>query len=921
MNDGYLLIIDGSSLLSTQFYGNLPPAITYAKTPEEKEKYFPRIMQTSSGVYTNGIFGFFRYLLKVLRQQKPTHLAVAWDLTRDTFRRKMCADYKANRSETIVPLREQFALCQEILRRIGVRQYMSNDFEADDFSGSLAARFEREIPVRILTKDRDYLQLANEYTVVWLLQQAQKKADELFTKYGIRREAPTVAEKAFPMTPDRIAAEYGVYPESVAELKAIAGDPSDNIKGVPGIGEKTALSLIAHYRTVAALYEAVHEAGEEGAKALAATWKNDLGITKNPIPALVKTDGDSVVGEEAAKLSRALATIKRDIPIEESLEDLAVAIDYTELKKVFEELEIRTIPLPEAETAVKIAFQEKECNTADAAKILKELGSRSLPIGLTKVAEESNAEDWQVAFGLAVTSARYMLAQDSVKYIFRVGEDEEAAFAEALSGLSGATVYVFGAKEHWCGIFSRGSGLQDVALMDYLLRPLAQSHDADAVFTEWNGEVPKPELTAEATLALGEKLSKKLDEQGMKELFLTAEMPLCYVLADMESAGIAVDTAQLGAFSAMLRTEIDRLTRSVYEQSGTEFNINSPKQLAEVLFDRMHIPYPDKKKKSGYSTNADILEMLRTDYPIVDSVLTYRQYSKLYSTYAEGLHAYIAADGRIHTTFTQTVTATGRLSSVDPNLQNIPARTELGRDIRKAFIPKEGCVFVDADYSQIELRLMAHLSGDRNLQKAYHDAADIHRLTASQVLGIPYEEVTPEQRGAAKAVNFGILYGISSFSLAQDLGISRAAAEKYIEHYFERFPGVRTYLDRTIAEAKKNGFVRTLYGRIRPIPELSSESFQKRAFGERVAMNSPIQGTAADIMKLAMIAVDRALRENSLKARVLVQVHDELLLEVPEDEAEKVSSLLKKAMESVADLAVPLECEVHRGSNWLEAKG
>ncbi|MBO4627687.1 MAG: DNA polymerase I [Lachnospiraceae bacterium] len=920
MSESYLLIIDGSSLLSTQFYGNLPPAVLMAKTAQEKEKYFPRIMQTSGGVYTNGIFGFLRYLLKVLRQQKPTHLAVCWDLTRETFRRRLSADYKANRSETIVPLKEQFALCQEILKRIGVKQFMSEEFEADDYSGSLAARFEGEIPVRILTKDHDYLQLADGNTTIWLLQQAQKKADELFTKYGIRKEAPFVSEKAFPMTPDRIESEFGVRPESVAELKALQGDTSDNIKGVPGIGAKTALSLIAHYKTIDALYDAVHEAGADGEKALATFFKTELGITKNPIPTLVKEDPESLTGEAAARLSRTLATIKRDIPLSENLADLSVNIDYPELRKILAELEIKTIPLPEADVVKRADVAVTEVAASDVKNTLAAIAGCDSPCAIIQTTSAADAEDWQVAFGLTASEFVLTVAQADRMYRFRCPQDEaESLVADAVSAMAGKVVYCFDAKGSWRSLPGSKLTLRDIGIMDYLIRPLEAKHTPEDVFPEWNGEMPKEDQLAMETLLLGEALWKKLGEQGMERLFTEIEMPLVPILAGMEDAGVLVDTAQLGAFAAFLRTEIDRETRTIYNLCGTEFNINSPKQLAEVLFEKLAIPYPEKKKKT-YSTSVDILEKLRADYPVVDAVLRYRGYAKLYSTYAEGLHAYIAADGRIHTTFTQTVTATGRLSSVDPNLQNIPARTELGRDIRKAFVPKDGCVFVDADYSQIELRLMAHLSGDKNLQNAYHKAADIHRLTASQVLGIPYDEVTPQQRGAAKAVNFGILYGISAFSLAQDLGITRAAAEEYIASYYKRFPQVRDYLDRTIADAKKNGYVKTLYGRVRPIPQISSQSYQERMFGERVAMNSPIQGTAADIMKAAMIAVDKALREGGFKAKMLLQVHDEVLLECPREEAEAVAKLVQTAMEGVADLAVPLVCEVHTGENWLDAK-
>ncbi len=923
MNGEYLLIIDGSSLLSTQFYGNLPPAVLMAKTPEEKERFFPRIMQTSGGVYTNGIFGFIRYMLKVLRQQKPTHIAVAWDITRDTFRKRMYSEYKANRTETIAPLKDQFALCQDILSRIGVKQFMSMEYEADDYSGSLASAFEKDLPVRILTKDRDYLQLADENTTIWLLQQAQKKADEMFTRYGIRKEMPFVPEKAFPMTPERIVTEYGIEPTSVAELKALQGDASDNIKGVPGIGEKTALALIAHYKTIDALYDAIHKAGTEGEKELAAYLKTELGITKNPIPTLIKEDAEFLVGEHAARLSRDLAKIKRDIPIEESLEDLRVNIDYRELSRILTSLEIKTIALPEAEKEERPKFEIEETDIAGLAQMVKEALGNAEPIGIHRY-EATNEPGADVMKAFSDRSA-YVYAVARQQKIVKLTASDEAECAEVekmLRELSeAAPVYAFNAKESWCDILPETVDLRDVSLLDYLLRPLVSTHEPADVLTEWTGEgaPAEPEYLAALALTTGRTLYDRVCEQGMKDLFTDIEQPLMWVLRRMESAGVLVDLPALRSFAAMLRGEMDRQEQTIYEMSGEKFNINSPKQLGGILFDKLEIPYP-KKTKKAYSTSADILEPLREDYPIVDAVLRYRQYSKLYSTYAEGLVAYLDPDNRIHTTFRQTVTATGRLSSTDPNLQNIPARTELGRDIRKAFVAKEGCVFVDADYSQIELRLMAHLSGDFMLQSAYHEAADIHRLTASQVFNIPFDKVTPQQRSAAKAVNFGILYGISSFSLSQDLGITRSQAEQYIRDYFARFPGVKRYLDDTVADAKKNGMVRTAYGRIRPIPELSAPEYTRRAFGERVAMNSPIQGTAADIMKIAMLRVDRALRESESNAKILLQVHDELLLEVPEEEAEKVAALVGDAMEHAADLNVPLEVDVHIGKSWLDAK-
>ncbi len=924
MNDELLLIIDGSSLLSTQFYGNLPPAVLMGKTPEEKEAGFPKIMQTSTGVYTNGIFGFLRYLLKMLEQQKPTHLAVTWDLTRDTFRREMYSEYKGNRSETMVPLKEQFRLCQEILGRIGIRQYMSETYEADDYSGSLTRRFEQEIPVAIVTKDHDYLQLADDNTTIWLLQTAQKKADELFDKYHIKKKETNCPEKAFPMTPERIRQEFGVTPAEIAELKGLQGDSSDNIKGVPGIGPQTAVALIAYYKTVDRLYEAIHEAGPDGEKNLAQFMKDTLGIKRNPIPTLTKTSDTELCGEQAARLSEKLATIKQDIPIEETLDNLKIQIDYREFAKVLHELEITSITLPQTEPAAErkpVAI----CYISDRTDLDRnraEILSCQGPVGLARKTRKNAQEEWQIAFGLSADESFITLASDSTVYF--ISDSDPGMHRDAvtlLTDLCGQTrLYAFHVKEEWCDL-PYTENLWDVSLMDYLLRPLTTHHEYEDVFAEWMpNAATSSEDEAEAVDAreLGILLDEKLTENGGHELYQTIEQPLMWVLHDMENAGILVDRSILREYADSLQKKMEEEQARIYELAECSFNINSPKQLGEVLFEKMNLPYP-KKTKKGYSTSVEILETL-TEYPIVEHILLYRQYSKLLSTYAEGLQTCISADGRIHTNYQQMVTATGRLSSTEPNLQNIPIRSELGREIRKAFVPKPGFVFVDADYSQIELRLMAHMSGDTELQKAYNSAADIHRLTASQVFNVPFDDVTPEQRSAAKAVNFGILYGISSFSLSKDLGITKSMAERYIQDYFARFPKMKEYLDKTVASAKELGYVTTMFGRRRPIPELTSSVYTQRSFGERVAMNSPIQGTAADIMKIAMIKVYQALQKSGTKAKMLIQVHDELLLEVPQEEAESVSELLREAMETAVLLTVPLEADVQSGMTWYDAK-
>ncbi len=909
----YLLIIDGSSLLSTQFYGNLPPVILGAKTPEEKEKHFHRIMQTSKGQYTNAVFGFLRTLLKMLEVQKPTHLAVTWDLTRDTFRREMYADYKANRSEVMVPLKEQFALCQEVLARMGVKQYMDMRYEADDFSGSLNRTFSKEVPVCILTKDHDYLQLAGENTTIWLLHSNQSKADELFTKYHMKKEACLCPEKTFPLTPELIKKEYGVEPSSVASLKGLQGDSSDNIKGVPGIGPQTATALIGHYKSVAKLYEAIHTAGADGAKELASRWKEELGIKRNPINFLCKESETELVGEKAAFLSEKLATIYTEIPIEETLDQLAVSIDWNALKQVLHELEITTIALPDI---AKEAEPKVECKVHDidnldrVEELFFKLSHKTSPVGISM---EKTMD--MVTVVLAEEEELYRIACQ----FFITPELISERLYELCEVRPVAGFYI---REMGDVLPRYHKNILDLSLMDYLLRPLDTHHEPKVLALEWAPTESEPaDLEAVAHLAtvLAPILTKQLKEKECEPLYYDVEQPLIWVLTDMEQAGIRVDMQQLKEFAAELLKYCKSEEQVIYELAGEQFNINSPKQLGEILFGKLGIP-AKKKTKSGYSTSADILENLRQQYPIVDHVLQYRQYAKLYSTYAEGLQTCVAEDGRIHTTFQQMVTATGRLSSTEPNLQNIPVRTELGRLIRKVFVPAEGCRFVDADYSQIELRLMAHMSGDQALIDAYKQAEDIHRLTAGQVFGVPYEEVTKEQRSAAKAVNFGILYGISSFSLSQDLGITVKMAEEYIQRYFERYPNMKAYLDNSIEQAKQEGYVRTLFGRIRPIPELASGNYVQRSFGERVAMNSPIQGTAADIIKIAMLRVAHMLQEHKLKTRLLVQVHDELLLEAPEDEVEQVVVLLKEAMEQAVHLSVPLEVEVNTGLSWYDAK-
>ncbi len=906
----YLLIIDGSSLLSTQFFGNLPREILFARTPEEKEKYYHKIMMTRTGVYTNAVFGFLRVLFRILKEQRPKYLAVTWDLTRDTFRRELYPKYKANRDETMKPLRDQFGLCQEILRRMGVREFMDERYEADDFSGSIANRFENEVPVRILTRDHDYLQLVNDRTNLWLLLSSEEKAQEFRKKYAVPED--NAPEKAVTLTPDLVEKEFFVKPDSVPSLKGLMGDASDNIPGVAGIGPKTAAALIQKYETVDRLYEALSEMTPEKEEALKKEWKSELGITRSPISLLLKESDTEPAGENAARLSEELATIKRDIDLSSvTLSDLEVRIDREEAAKILEELEIHSLSLDSSEE------QEKE-------SLVKEFRSTG---DLSETTEAFRTFEKEPRIGAVYVPGRGLAVatKDGTGWFFKeeffvtegVLRDLTAALAKktSISVLNGKTFYRFS------GVIA-----DDAVIQAYLLDPVRGDYDVkdlsekflDRKFAPENDE-NRPVFEAAAALGLSLAFSPELEKKGLLTLYEEIEKPTMAALSDLEATGIRVEKSEFAKLSEELQKTIRSLEEEIYAAAGGPFNINSPKQLGELLFEKMKLPY-GKKTKTGYSTNADILEKLKSESPLVSKILEYRTYTKLRSTYAEGLLDYIRPDGRIYGKFHQTVTATGRISSSDPNLQNIPVRTELGRSIRKLFVPEEGSVFVDADYSQIELRILAHLSGDATLIDAYRKGTDVHALTASEVFHVPIGSVTSEERRRAKAVNFGIVYGISAYSLSEDLGISRKEAEAYMTGYFETYPDVKAYLDRSVREAVENGFSRTLYGRIRPIPELSSSNFNQRSFGERVAMNAPIQGTAADIMKIAVIRVNKALKEGEFRSRMVLQVHDEILIEAKENEAEEVEKLLIREMEHAAELKVPLRVEVKRGRSWYETK-
>ncbi len=978
--DDYLLIIDGSSLLSTQFFGNLPKEIMFAKTTEEKEKYFPKIMQTSTGIYTNAVYGFLRALLKIMKEQKPTYLAVTWDISRNTFRREIYPDYKGNRGETLEPLKDQFKLCQQVLDEMGVVQFMDERYEADDFSGTLCQMFEEEVPIRVMTKDNDYLQLITERTNLWLIHSTAKKTDELYEKYGLSKKEVNAPDRTFVFTPELVEKEFGILPSSVPSLKGIQGDSSDNIKGVPGVGEATAVALIKEYKTVEHLYEVLNQLDEAGKKEINEYWKT-LGIKRSPINALLKISDTELVGEKAAMLSKTLATIKKDIELKDlNLEQLRIHINTEKAQKCFNELEFKTLKMvntaDEAQPSDTLSFEEEKIKiTSDLEeaealfqKLIKLWEKNQKKSKKSKTNKNDNQEGSNITIS-EVKKPEYnsndavgvkLLIEDKTLVGVSIYYGQEASFIIPCEGFITSdfistklkellekkiTLAIFDVKK--CLPYLKAkeeSTCFDVSIAGYLLEPDASTYEYQTMAEKYlELELPSEKEVAGgqtyASLFLLDQeqykkaacyesfvahhaypvLIKQLTKRGVLSLFEGIEMPLVYTLYDMEQRGIRVDTKGLAVYGEQLGVSIIELEKQIYEMVGVEFNINSPKQLGEILFERLGLPY-GKKTKTGYSTSAEVLEKLSSEHPVIKLILQYRQLTKLKSTYADGLATYVEGDGRIHGTFNQTIAATGRLSSTEPNLQNIPIRMELGRKIRKVFIPEDGYLFLDADYSQIELRLLAHMSNDERLIDAYRQAQDIHRLTASEVFHTPFDEVTSAQRSNAKAVNFGIVYGISSFSLGQDLDITRKEAEEYISKYFMTYPRVKTYLDGLIEEGKETGVVKTLYGRIRPVPNLNNTNFMKRSAEERIAMNSPIQGTAADIMKLAMIHVNQALKERNLKSRLLLQIHDELLVETHESEVEEVAMIMKEEMQQAARLSVPLEVSVTKGTNWYEAK-
>lgn len=900
---GKLVLIDGHSILNRAFYG--VPELTNAK-----------------GLHTNAVYGFLNIMFKILEEEKPDYLAVAFDVHAPTFRHKMYDAYKGTRKPMPEELREQVPVMKDVLRAMHVVIMECEGLEADDILGTLAKKAEAEgMEVSLVSGDRDLLQISDEHIKIRIPK----------TKMG-----KTEIEDYYP---EDVVKAYQVTPLQFIDLKALMGDTADNIPGVPKVGQKTATELMVQYGSLENIYAHVEE------------------ISKKSIRESLMENKD------LADLSKTLATIKIDSDVELDYEAARAEGYFTpEAYQLFKQLEFKNM-LSRFENGnnggsdelVK-SFVQLESQKEFLDKLKKiESGSR---VGLYLAVEKDKNAGTEKLFGAAVCISQqetffFAVRQPENEQLSLFGESnrnfedvDTEALRAALSGLSGrAEIATFDIKKQYAWLNQDSTDRYfDILIGAYLLNPLKSDYDFETIASEHLGLVIPGRAeslgklkTGEAAKQIPEKfaeyccygayvsrmaadvLEDKLRDTGMDKLMRDMEMPLSLVLYDMEKEGVEVRREELKAYGDALTARIEELEASIHAQAGVEFNINSPKQLGEVLFETMHIP-GGKKTKTGYSTAADVLEKLAEDYPIVKDILEYRGLTKLKSTYAEGLAAYIGEDKRIHTNFNQTITATGRISSTEPNLQNIPMRMELGRRIRKVFVPRTGYEFMDADYSQIELRVLAHMSGDEQLIDAYRTEQDIHRITAAKVFHTPFEEVTDLQRRNAKAVNFGIVYGISSFGLSQDLSISRKEAAEYIEQYFATYPKVKEFLDRLVEDAKKQGYTTTMFGRRRPIPELSSSNFMQRSFGERVAMNSPIQGTAADIIKIAMIRVWRALRERGLKSKLILQVHDELVIETLLEEEEQVRQILSENMKAAADLAVTLEIDLHTGENWYEAK-
>ena len=872
-----LAVLDGSSLFFRAFYAlQLPP--------------------NARGVHTNAVHGFAMMLVKLLKEIAPTQLVIAFDKSRTTFRTALYPEYKGTRDKTPEELISQIPLLKELAKSLGIPFLELDDYEADDIIGTLATQAAGAgTETVVVTGDRDALQLIRDGLTV------------LLTKKGIR-ETHAYDTAAFEE-------EYGFAPIRLIDMKGLMGDSSDNIPGVPGVGPKTATKLLLEYGTIENVLD---HAAEVSGKKLSASL---------------------VEYRDQALLSKQLATIECNVPeLRYEAEGFRMQPDRTALEAFCKEYELRTVgrmfsEYLEATSASAASVEQSLFDSEDAAA-----QSNFEAAELTAADLEQLRDAEEIAVSTVFSGTPPFLQMDLLALSYgeeqRIVRADSAQFEAVRTILAKRPVVLWNAKRYAQAGLTIGANIFDLELADYLLRPEESKRDIERAAFARLGSLPEApegltdEQRAVREVLLAAQLSHPMQEAlataGLSNLYRTVELPLVPVLAEMERTGIYVNRTALERERTAANASIDALAEEIHALAGVDFNISSPKQLGEILFERLDLAAGSKikKTKTGYSTNAETLEELKDRHPIVSKVLTYRMWTKLRSTYLEGIGALIRpATGRVHTSFNQTVTATGRLSSSDPNLQNIPVRTEEGRAVRALFEPGEGYdVLLSADYSQIELRILAHMSGDATLIDAFRSGQDIHARTASEVFGVPIDSVTSEQRRRAKAVNFGIVYGLSDFGLARDLGISRKEAAGYIERYFERYHGVREFLDKTIADAHTNGSVTTLYGRRRDLPAINSRNFMQRSFAERMAMNTPIQGTAADLIKIAMIRADEALRAADVRSRILLQVHDELVLEVVADEIAQVSDILCTAMSGAAELAVPLAVDVHTGKNWAEAK-
>jgi len=909
-----IVLMDGNSILNRAFYG----------LPE---------LTNSKGQHTNAVYGFLNILFKLLEEEKAEYLTVAFDVKAPTFRHEMFLEYKGTRKEMPEELKEQVPLIKEVLKAMNIQMIEKAGYEADDILGTIAKQSEAEgYEVSLVSGDRDLLQIASDHIKI-RIPKTKRTGTEIEDYY-----AKDVIET------------YGINPVQIIDMKALMGDTADNIPGVPSIGEKTALKILEAFGTLEQAYEHIEE------------------VTPNRAREALRSNYD------LAQLSKKLAAIKIDCELDYKIEEAKISDMFNEAAfQVMKELELKSILKRFGCTAVsgnkKIEEQFKKVTTQkEAKKIWEELKAnqekKDFVLGFylmkrNNTGKYSMETDGQFSFPGLEEKKEETLYGVAFSYESREGDktyflstEGEISSTEILEGLSALSmqgnVSVLDLKEllfqmpEQCLKKEEYDPYFDCNVAAYLLNPLKDTYGYDDLARDYLAlTVPsyadyfgKSDLDAAAKKEeeffqyacycayvprkAYKELTKQLEEAEMTSLYYDIELPLVTTLYDMEVRGIHVNKEELKQYGERLGERIVLLESEIYEMVGETFNINSPKQLGVILFEKMKMPFA-KKTKTGYSTSVDILEKLRCEHPVIDKILEYRQLTKLKSTYADGLSAYIQEDGRIHGKFNQTITATGRISSTEPNLQNIPIRMELGKEIRKVFVPKEGYVFLDADYSQIELRVLAHMSQDETLINAYKEGLDIHRITASQVFHIPFEEVTARDRSNAKAVNFGIIYGMSGFGLSQDLNISRKEADEYIKKYFANFPRVKEFMDELIAAGKEKGHVETLYHRIRPIPELKSSNFMQRSFGERIAMNSPIQGTAADIIKIAMNRVNEALKERKLKSQLILQIHDELLIETQKEEVETVKKILEQEMSHAASLLVPLEIDVEQGNNWYEA--